>query len=127
MNSLLPKNRRRFGQKQETLAAEYLRKQGLKLLQSNYHCRAGEIDLIMIDTLSQLVFIEVRYRSQNTFGCALSSVTAAKQRKVRLSAAQFLASKANLSHLSCRFDVMGISPEITGDKVKFEWIKNAFY
>jgi len=60
-NSLF-KNTRQFGHTQEILAAKYLREHGLKLTRSNYQCRVGEIDLIMVDSRRVLVFVEVRFR-----------------------------------------------------------------
>lgn len=57
------------GQDAERLAAIYLQRQGLKLLETNYRCRFGEIDLIMQDG-KEIVFVEVRLRSHAAFGGA---------------------------------------------------------
>ena len=65
----------------ENLALKYLKKQGLKLLQKNYHCRLGEIDLVMQDE-DCIVFIEVRYRENADFGNGLDTVNKTKQQNL---------------------------------------------
>jgi len=106
------------GELNEKIACEYLKSQGLKLITANYHSRYGEVDLIMRDGTA-LVFVEVRYRRSNKFGGAAMSVTPAKQRKITLTALQFL-QKNNKTDLPCRFDVIAISETDT------RWIKSAF-
>ena len=69
------------GQQAELLACQYLQQYKLKLITKNYHCRRGEIDLIMQDKKT-LVFIEVRYRKNDRFGSALESVNYKKQAKI---------------------------------------------
>ena len=119
-------NSRLFGKQQESRAAAYLIRRGLKLIQSNYQCRLGEIDLVMTDK-QQLVFVEVRYRRGQLFGTAVESVGRAKQQKIRNSAAHFLMAKSEFSHLMCRFDVVGISPRPGSSRLQFNWIRNAFF
>jgi len=106
------------GDQNEKIASNYLRSQGLTLLTSNYHSRYGEIDLIMQDK-DTLVFVEVRYRRSNKFGGAAMSITPGKQRKIALTAMQFL-QKNNKTDQHCRFDVVAISEQET------QWIKSAF-
>jgi putative endonuclease len=122
-------NSQEIGKAQESRAANFLRAKGLKLLCRNYHSRFGEIDLIMSDS-GTLVFIEVRYRANGLFGGAVASVTVAKQRRIRLTAAHYLQTHNGLQHCPCRFDVLGLSGEAgansqTGAQC-FDWIKNAF-
>ena len=74
-------NENNAGLEAEKLAATFLTEHGLKLVAQNYHCRFGEIDLIMKDGKT-LVFIEVRLRSNNQFGDAGSSITPQKQQKL---------------------------------------------
>ena len=118
-----------FGKTQEANAARYLQSNGLKLLHRNYHCRYGEIDLIMYDS-ECLVFVEVRFRRQQKFGGAAASVTPSKQRKIRLTAAHFLQCHPRLMHKPCRFDVLGLSQGVAPDsapaKLQIDWIKSAF-
>ena len=77
------------GSAAEDAAKTHLEQRGLKLLEQNFRCRRGEIDLIMQDGTG-LVFIEVRYRRQNRFGSALESVTPAKQARVVAAARYYL-------------------------------------
>ena len=69
-----------IGAKFEQEAKRYLIKHGLKCRQENYHCRIGEIDLIMQDG-ETIVFVEVRYRKDKQFGGATVSITPNKQKK----------------------------------------------
>jgi len=111
-----------IGAQAEDLALKYLQQQGLSVVNRNYHCRRGEIDLIMVDT-NTLVFIEVRYRKSATFGSALESVNHTKQKRI-IHTAQLYLQQQTSSLNNYRFDVIAISsnqskPEIT-------WIKDAF-
>ena len=123
-------NSRVFGEALESRANRFLRSRGLKLLCRNYRSRYGEIDLIMVDS-GTLVFVEVRYRRNEKFGGAIDSVTTAKQKKIRLTAAHYLQSHPQLQVSNCRFDVIGLSQtNASADPVAglhVDWIKNAFY
>lgn len=110
----------------ELKAAIYLKKQGLTLIEKNYQCRSGEIDLVMFEGNSQLVFVEVRYRKNAKFGSALESVNLQKQTKIRRTAAHFLLSHPQLNSYSCRFDVIGMSEQARDQICEIQWIKNAF-
>ena len=108
------------GEDAEQYAAFYLQKQQLTLLQQNYHCRFGEIDLIMRDD-ETLVFVEVRMRTSEAFGGAAASITASKQAKLLRTARHYIA-EIN-TEPACRFDVV----LLTGNNGKeIKWIKNAF-
>lgn len=106
------------GQVAEREACEFLEKQGLKLIEKNYRCRTGEIDLIMQDK-EALVFVEVRYRANNEFGSALDSVDHHKIKKL-ISAASHYVSK-HQPDLPMRFDVVGFDASL-----KPNWVANAF-
>jgi putative endonuclease len=110
----------KLGALAEQLAAQYLQQQGLKLLQTNYRCRFGEIDLILQDT-SSLVFVEVRQRSHSSFGGAAASIDARKQAKIIQTAQHYLSRQRHMP--PCRFDVVLMT---TADKNDIEWIKSAF-
>jgi putative endonuclease len=107
-----------LGQSAEARAESFLKSHGLKLLARNWHCRFGEIDLVMEDG-STLVFVEVRLRSRSNFGGAAASVTPAKQKKLLATARQYLATLKSLP--PSRFDVVALTGNATP-----EWIKNAF-
>jgi putative endonuclease len=108
----------KLGQSAESRAATFLQTHGLKLLTRNWHCRFGEIDLVMQDGAT-LVFVEVRLRSRSDFGGAAASVTPAKQRKLLATARQYLTTLKTLP--PCRFDVVALNGNEPPD-----WIKNAF-
>ncbi len=106
------------GQVAENEACSFLQKQGLTLIEKNYRCRTGEIDLIMQDK-EALVFVEVRYRANNDYGSALDSVDQHKIQKL-ISAATHYVSK-HQSDLPMRFDVVGFDASL-----KPNWVTNAF-
>ena len=109
------------GKQAEEQAKQYLERRGLRLLERNYRCKQGEIDLIM-QQAETLVFIEVRYRKSSTFGSALESVTAQKRSRLLAAARHYLQAKRTSS--PCRFDVVGITGQATG--AHLEWITDAF-
>ncbi len=109
----------------ETLGRDYLCARGLSLLESNYRCRFGEIDLIMRDADS-ICFIEVRFRKSLNFGGASASITAGKQRKIVKTALFYLGSNRTLQNQALRFDALLIQQQTDGSH-DFDWIRNAFY
>lgn len=104
----------------ERLAAGFLQRNGLRLVESNFRCRFGEVDLIMREGDS-IVFVEVRLRSSAGFGGAAASITAAKQEKIVRAAQWYL--QQTRSQAACRFDVVLMQSLADGH---VEWIKNAF-
>lgn len=109
------------GEQAEQLACSYLQQQGLRLLEKNYRCRQGEIDLVMQHN-GNLIFVEVRQRSDERFGGALASVTTKKQEKLRLAALHYLQHKA--PRANARFDVVAVQGNTTQPHI--EWIRDAF-
>lgn len=109
------------GVQAEHTAAQFLQRQGLRLLQANYHCRFGEIDLILQEGAT-LVFAEVRLRSRRDFGGAAASIDARKQHKLILTAQHYL-SRVSPTPL-CRFDALLLAD--AADAGSIEWIKGAF-
>ena len=93
----------KHGAQAEQSTAQYLQKQGLKLIVQNYRSRFGEIDLIMHDGTT-LVFIEVRLRRNADFGGAAASNDARKQQRIVSTAQQYLAGLAHTP--ACRFDAV---------------------
>ena len=120
-----PVNRRKLGGLQEQRALRYLGVQGLSLVQSNFNCRVGEIDLIMRDRQGTVIFVEVRYRKNDLYGSAQETIGPAKRRKLRLAAQWFLKSR-NWHYKSCRFDVVAITGGGPAGKDRLEWIRDAF-
>ncbi|MGK0499523.1 MAG: putative endonuclease [Oceanicoccus sp.] len=115
-----------FGAIIEQKACHWLQQQGLEYIEKNYHCRAGEIDLIM-QQQQYLVFIEVRYRKHNRYGDGLESVDWRKQQKLNKAAKHFLQQRNRYQSWPCRFDVLAVRP-ITENSatLHWTWIKNAF-
>lgn len=106
------------GAQAEQDAAQYLQKNGLKLIQTNYRSRFGEIDLILRDG-ETLIFAEVRQRSRSDFGGAAASIDARKQQRLILTAQHYL---TTLPHIPpCRFDAV-----LLDGADNIEWVKNAF-
>ncbi|MET0066120.1 MAG: YraN family protein [Candidatus Thiodiazotropha sp.] len=108
------------GAEAEQQALDYLHRQGLRLIERNYRCKAGELDLIMCDRSDSLIFVEVRYRRSSDYGSASESITPGKQRKLLAAARHYLQTHAE--ERPCRFDVVTLN----GDShPRMEWIKNA--
>lgn len=120
------------GKLAENLACQYLEKKGFKLLDKNYQCRFGELDLIMQDKNS-LVFVEVRYRSNSSFGTGAETITINKQSKLIKTASEYLLRHAKLAKYPARFDVVSMSGSLHGSvenlkagNLSIDWIENAF-
>lgn len=121
---LWPKRRGQdSGQRAEQDAAALLRKQGLRIVDTNYHCRFGEIDIVACSN-THLIFVEVRYRQSDHYGSGAASVDFRKQQKLILTARHYL-SQGRFSELPCRFDVIEASPSSAGE-LQLNWITNAF-
>jgi putative endonuclease len=116
-----------LGRAAESLALGLLQDAGLALLLRNYRCRAGEIDLVMLDAdAGVLVLVEVRSRSRGDFGSAAATIGPAKQRRFSL-AARHLLLRRDLRRLRVRFDVVAIDPPaLPGAAPAVTWIRNAF-
>lgn len=110
------------GAKAEERARIYLEQQGLRLVEQNYRCRQGEIDLIMQDG-GTLAFVEVRYRKSTGFGSPAESVTPSKQQRIITTAAHYLQSKHARKMPPCRFDMLAI---VGKEQQNINWIKDAF-
>jgi putative endonuclease len=102
----------------ERFAEAFLKQHNLALLQRNYRCRFGEIDLIMRDGVA-VVFVEVRMRKSPVFGGAAASITRAKQQKLVCTARHYLSSLK--TEPPCRFDAVLLSG-VDGHEI--DWIKD---
>ena len=97
--------KQRQGQQGENAALAHLQLHGLRLVERNFRCKGGEIDLIMQDRHS-LIFVEVRQRADMRHGGAAASITPAKQRRLIVAAQVYLLSCKQVP--PCRFDVVAI-------------------
>ena len=113
------------GKHYEVLALKYFKQQGLQLLEKNFNCRCGEIDLILKDHNS-LVFAEVRFRKSTNYGSAAETVNYHKQQKLIKAAQFFLLKHRHYESFPCRFDVLGISLGKEKNTIDYHWLKNAF-
>ncbi len=115
---------RHTGYIMESVVANYLHQQDhYFLLERNFNCRFGEIDLILAQKQT-LVFVEVRFRKNNLYGGPLASVDWKKQRKLIRTAEIYLKLRPMYREYTCRFDVVGVT--IDNGLPKLEWIQNAF-
>jgi len=105
----------RTGENAEARAADYLGANGLVIIERNWHCRFGEIDLIAHDG-ETLVFVEVRQRSNRRFGGAAFSITPAKRARLLATSALYLAQLH--PQPPCRFDAICIEGST------LTWLKN---
>lgn len=112
-----------LGRRGEKLAARLLRRKGMKILAENYRCRAGEIDLIVLDgsTTAELgvgtiAFVEVKARSSDEYALPESAVNARKRRRIRKAAEMYLAAHDS-GDLHARFDVVTVVAHPDGPQV----------
>ena len=102
----------------EDRACQHLRRQGFVILERNYRCRTGEIDVVARDG-DTLVFVEVKERGDASHGGAVEAVTPAKRRRV-IRAAQQWAAVHRESESRVRFDVVAIDPGPEGPTIRHE-------
>ena len=111
----------RFGEKE---AVKYLRRHGYRIVETNYSCRVGEVDVIARKG-RYLAFVEVKLRKSAEFASAREFVTRSKQQRILLTAALYLAQ--NETDLQPRFDVIEIyAPLGEKGKLTIHHIEDAF-
>ncbi len=111
-------NNRKTGIEGESQAVEFLQNKGYKILERNYSCKIGEIDIVAKDK-ETLVFVEVKARKNTLFGMPVEAITPAKVRNI-IGVARYFLLAHKLHNVDCRFDVICIL------KNKIEHIENAF-
>jgi putative endonuclease len=116
-------NRKALGALGEKRAREFLKKRGYRIVETNFRCREGEIDIIARDK-DYLVFVEVRTRTGSQFGTPEESITFAKREKLTSVALAYLQTHKNLPSL-WRFDVVAIEVGSDGQTTRIEVIQNA--
>lgn len=112
------------GRRGELLAREYILGLGWQLVEANWRCRSGEIDIIARDG-KDLVFVEVRTKTTDRFGTGAESVNWRKQKQVRTLAGVFLLGMRNQSDLRIRFDMISIYLR-AGQEPLLQHLRNAF-
>jgi putative endonuclease len=115
------------GQRVEARVADYLRHQGLRILDRNVERAGAEIDLIALDDRlaePEYVIVEVRSRSRADRGSPLETVDRDKQRQVIRAATAWLLEQDLWEQVAVRFDVVGVA--IHGSRLRVSWIPNAY-
>ena len=112
--------RRQLGDRGEAAVARALARRGYAVLDRQYRCRWGEIDIVARDPAGTLCFVEVKTRTSSGFAQAREAVTPAKQRKLRAAASLYLAERR--LDCRCRFDVA----EVYWTSRRINYIINAF-
>ena len=110
----------------EQRAAEALKKEGYRILERNFRCRMGEVDIIARKG-DDLVFVEVKLRKDASHGEAREFVTAAKQQRLRTTAMYYLAGHSSAQELQARFDVVEVyAPQGENGPFTLSHLQNAF-
>ena len=120
--------RKKLGVKGEEIAGRYLKGRGYRIIERNYRNRLGEIDIIA-EQGEDLVFIEVKTRTDSSFGTPFESVTVQKQKQLARVALEYLNTQGNHDR-PARFDVIGIRLKEAGadmfHEAEIELLQNAF-
>ena len=108
-NSVLPQDRHQIGQRGEILGANFLQKQGYRILERNFRAEGGEIDIIAQDK-NVLVFVEVKARQDNSFGPPEEAINEAKVANI-VRVGEYYASCHPELPQELRLDVLAIEEE----------------
>lgn len=114
-------NNRDIGNNYESLAQDFLRKKKVKIIDTNFHSRFGEIDIIGLQNKDSLIFVEVRYRKNALFGTPEESVSHSKQQKIIKTAQYYLSLQPKYQAYGIRFDMIAICGT---DKPEINWLQN---
>lgn len=116
--------RLRLGQRGEEAARAFLEAHGIRIVEANFSCPAGEIDLVGREG-STLIFVEVKARSSGAFGPPQFAVHHRKQRQIARAAQWYLAAR-RMADVACRFDVLAVTFAATEAAPQIDWIRDAF-
>ena len=117
--------RKERGDRGEAAVADWLQARGCCLLERQFRCRSGEIDLIVRDREGTICFVEVKTRSSSRFAQAREFVTEAKRRRLRAAASAYLA-REGLGEAACRFDVADAPPGLASPRPRINYSVGAF-
>jgi len=115
----------KIGKQGEILAKNFLLKKDYKIIDTNYRCKLGEIDIIAVKD-NKICFIEVKTRNSLAFGKPFESVNYFKQNRIKKISQLFLILNKHFQNLNPRFDVISIYLPKGSKKVRLEFIPNAF-
>lgn len=111
----MPSSRQTFGKHGEEIARCFLEDLGMKTLEENWHCRFGELDLIMMEG-DELVFVEVKTRRSNQVGFPEEMIDRGKIKRLKTSAEQYI-EQHDKQEIFWRFDIIAISGDTLDHEV----------
>ena len=117
--------KRKIGNLGEGLAKDYLKKKGYKIIDQNYFWQGGEIDLIALDQ-GDLVFVEVKTRTENSYGWPEQAVNFSKQKKIFKTAERYLQDYKGAVK-NYRVDVISVEINKIKKKAEIRHFKNNLY
>lgn len=101
--------KRKIGDIGENLACKYLRRKGYKVIDRNFSCKTGEIDIVVIHPVRKTIsFVEVKSRNSISYGLPCQAVNLAKQRKIKTTAEYYRLCHPNLKSYQPSFDIVEI-------------------
>lgn len=113
-------NKRETGRRYEDMAEAYLKEQGYRILERNYHNRFGEVDILAVSD-GVVVACEVKYRSGRRYGDPSEAVDLRKQKKICRTVLYYFARHGYQEDTPCRFDVIAVYGDDT-----IRHLENAF-
>jgi len=102
------RNKRRIGEEKEKLAVQYLVQKGYQILEQNFYCRQGELDIIARSKDGTVVFVEVKYRVNANYGYPSEAVNFQKRQRIAKAAQVYLYQSRLSLDIRCRYDVISI-------------------
>ena len=120
-DSILTK--KEIGKRGEEIAAEFLERNGLRIVERNYHCRWGELDLVAAESDNRIHFVEVKTRTVTIFGTPAAAVTYMKQQKIKKTALTWLQSQERYFP-GLSFDVIEIL--VKENTARIRWLQHCF-
>ncbi|MDZ5252636.1 YraN family protein [Clostridium sp. LIBA-8841] len=120
----MKKYNKSIGSYGEEISVDFLKKDGYSILEKNFNCSSGEIDIIALRN-EILSFIEVKSRFTKSFGNPKESVTCHKQRRI-IAASKYYLHLKKLYNYYIRFDVIEINFNFDGSEYELNFLKDAF-
>ena len=121
---MTPTPKRALGDRGEQAARQLLETKGMHWVASNWHCEAGELDLVMLDG-DELVVVEVKTRTGEWSGRAEESISQAKRRKLLAAAEWFVATHPEHADRIWRVDILAITLRADGSMLRVSHVVNA--
>jgi len=120
----MPINNREHGNVGENTVVEFLRQRKSEIVERNYRCKQGEIDIITRPYPGCLAFVEVKTRSGNQCGSPIEAVTRSKRQKIVRTAQHYLIENNLYDAIDVRFDIAEVFDEFEPPQINY--VENAF-